>query len=102
MPATAKRASLPLSDDDLSLLRRAGDPSTSEGRKLAELIGGREITSEASLLKAVFEIGLESLRTDLMFEGYQELAVSYEEADEAAYADVLKSRRRRHHQDVEE
>lgn len=102
MPAIAKRASLPLSADDLSLLRRAEDPSTSEGKKLVELIGGREITSEASLLKAVFEIGLERLRTDVMFEGYQQLAVSYERADEAAYTDALKSRRRRHHQDSEE
>jgi hypothetical protein len=99
MPAVAKRASLPLTADDLALLRQAVDPATPEGRKLAELIGGREVTSEASLLKAVFELGLERLRTDLMFEGYEQLAVSYESADETAYVDALKRRRRRHHQD---
>jgi len=100
MPTVAKRASLPLSADDVALLRRAEDPTTSEGRKLAELIGEREITSEASLLKAVFELGLDRLRADLMFDGYHQLAVSYE-ADDEDYVDALKRRRRRHHQDSE-
>jgi hypothetical protein len=101
MSAVAKRASLPLSADDVALLRRAEDPTTSEGRKLAELTGEREITSEASLLKAVFELGLDRLRADLMFDGYRQLAVSYEADDESDYVDALKRRRRRHHQDSE-
>jgi len=101
MPKIAKRASLPLSADDVALLRRAEDPTTSEGKTLAELVGEREITSEASLLRAVFELGLDRLRSDLMFDGYKQLAVSYESADEKAYVGALKNRRRRHHQDSE-
>lgn len=102
MPTVAKRASLPLSRDDLALLRRVGDPTTPEGKRLAEVIGGRVITSEASLLKAVFDLGLDTLRADLMFEGYQQLAVSYESAEEADYVDALKRRGRRHHEDAAE
>lgn len=99
MAPVVKRASLPLSDEDLAVLRRAEDATSPEGKILTELTGGRKITSEASLLKAVFEIGLDQLRADVMFAGYQQLAVSYESADESDYADALKRRTRRHHQD---
>ena len=81
------------------MLRLAEDSTTPEGKRLAELTAGRKITSEASLLKAVFEIGLDRLRADVMFEGYQQLAVTYESTDESDYTDALKRRTRRHHQD---
>lgn len=101
MRTTSKRASLPLSDDDLAVLRLAEDSTTPEGKKFAELTDGREITSEAALLKAVFELGLDRLRADVMFEGYQQLAVSYVPTEEAEYLNALKRRTRRHHQDSE-
>lgn len=101
MSATSKRASLPLSVDDLELLQLATDPTTPEGKRLAELTGGRTLTTETSLLKAVFEIGLDRIRADVLFDGYQQLAVSYEAADESTYEAALKRRTRRHHQDAD-
>jgi len=99
MSTISKRASLPLTEDDLSILRLAEDSTSREGKKLAELSGGGPITSEASLLKAVFQLGLDRLRADVMFEGYQQLAVSYESAEESVCLDAVKGRRRRHHED---
>ena len=101
MPVVAKRASLPLTEMDLELLRRAADLATPEGKRLAALTDGRPLTSEAQLLRAVLEIGFERLHADVMFEGYQQLAMSYESTDESAYAAALKNRVRRHHADGE-
>ena len=101
MPVVAKRASLPLTEMDLELLRRAADPATPEGKRLAALTDGRPLASEAQLLRAVLEIGFERLGADVMFEGYQQLAMSYESDDESAYATALKNRTRRHHADGE-
>lgn len=102
MPSSpVKRASLPLSEGDVALLRLLEDPTTPEGKRLAELAGDRSIASEAALLKAVFELGLERVRADVMFEGYQQLAVSCVSDDEVRYTDALKRRTRRHHQDAE-
>jgi hypothetical protein len=82
MPAKAekRRLSLPLTpEDEIELAALKTEPRR---EALASLLGVRtEFTSDAALVHAIFDLGLQRVREAQLDAGYAELAKSYADAE---------------------
>jgi hypothetical protein len=90
-----RRPSLPLTakdESDLNLIRTSPSHQRALEQLGADLPGGAEALSEAALLHAVFEAGLDAVRMAAAEAGYAELA--RQQAAEAV-ANRAENRRRR-------
>ena len=99
MDTVARRASLPLTDRDLADLARLREPDGPWLRRLRAHAGEDKLGSEAQILHAVWVVGMDRLREEVLDEGYAALAASYDEPAEREYLAALQRRTRRHHSD---
>jgi hypothetical protein len=102
MDTVARRASLPLTDQDLADLARLREPEGPWLRRLRAHAGEEKLGSEAAILHAVWAVGIERLREEILDEGYAALAASYDDPGERENEAALRRRKRRHHDDRDE
>lgn len=102
MDAVTRRASLPLTDHDLADLARLREPDGPWLRRLRAHTGEEKLGSEAQILHAVWVIGMDRLREEVLDEGYAALAASYDEPEEREYMAALQRRTKRHYVDEDE
>lgn len=93
MASSVKRESIPITDNEASLLEALRNHDSPEFQVLVEYIDVEPDSSKATLLHAVFALGVKKIRDGVRELGYRALAASYTEEELAEKrAHVLRSR----------
>jgi glutamyl-tRNA reductase len=94
MPDGSSRKAVPLSPLELDALQRLREAGTPQHQLLVDIAGPRAVKSEATVLQALVQLGLQRIDELLLDRAYERMAAEPSEED-LQYGEAIRKRRAR-------
>lgn len=94
MPDGSRRKAVPLSRLELDALKRLRDAGTPQHQLLIDIAGPRAVKSEATVLQALVQLGLQRIDELLLDRAYEQMAAEPSEEDQE-YGQAIRRRHAR-------